>query len=378
MTETARTETGLCDNWWQFVGGALLRILVSWNAVIPSRCVLVVWFTALCFTVASRGGELRLPGGEATRMAVEERRGKTPLSKLAVEMKPGTWAELETDMPERLWRAPPPGRLHIGTWSDDAHWDSRTGQFLFFGVRQTRKFVAYSEEKNAWREIDFVGAENAPELKQQFGHQYSNNALDPERSRFYTREFQYDLLAEKWQRLPAAKLGRRTMVFEYFSAMDGLLSLARQPAGTLRFYSMDEEDWSSLGVIDVHGYHSLARHNPFRQEVLFAGGNDSQAVVILSKDGMTKRMKDFPVPLTVRHSLVTVDPLSGRYLFMVPTEKKLFEFDSETNTYRLIDDFSNTVWPFGRYEAPVVAFIPEYGVTMWADQKVHLYKHNGK
>ena len=302
--------------------------------------------------------QTQLPGGEATRKAVEARRGKTLLSKLAIQMKPGTWAELETEMPERLWRAPPPGRLHIGTWSDDAHWDSRTGQFLFFGVRQTRKFVAYSEETNAWRVIEFQGAENAPELKQQFGHQYSNNALDADRSRFYTREFQYDLLENKWRQLPPAKPGRRTMVFEYFSSMSGLLSLARQPTGTLRFYNEARQEWSSLGVIPVHGYHSFARHNPFRQEVLFAGGNDSRAVVILSKDGKTRRMKDFPVALTVRHSIVTVDPLSGRYLFMVPPEKKFYEFDGEKDKYRLIDDFTKTAWPFHRYDAPVVSFIP--------------------
>jgi len=333
----------------------------------------VLYTAALC-----AGGETNwFPGGEATRKAVEARRGKTPLSKLAIAMKPGTWAELETEMPARLWSAPQPSKgLHIGTWSDDAHWDSRTGQFLFFGVRQTRKFVAYREETNAWRVIEFDGAENAPELRQQYGHQYSNNSLDAERSRFYTGGYRYDLLTGEWAQLPQAKPGRNTMVYEYFSAMDGLLSLARQPAGTLRFFSEDRREWSSLGVIPVHGYHSLARHNPFRREVLFAGGNDSRAVVVLSKDGKTRRMKDFPVPLTVRHSIVTVDPSSGRYLFMVPPERKFFEFDGEKNEYRLIDDFTTNPWPFSHYAAPVVAFMPEYGVTMWADKEVFLYKHD--
>ena len=319
-----------------------------------------------------------IPGGKAARKAVEARRGRTALSRLAAAMKPGTWVELDTKMPKRLWSAPPPSKgLHIGTWSDDAHWDSRTGQFVFFGVRQTRKFVAYSEETNAWRVIEFKGAKNAPELKQQFGHQYSNNSLDAERSRLFTGEYEYDLLKSKWRKLPPARPGRNTMVFEYFSAMDGLLSLARQPKGTLRFFSEARQKWSSLGVIPVHGYHSLARHNPFRREVLFAGGNKSQAVVILSKDGKTRRMKDFPiVPLTVRHSIVTVDPLSGHYLFIVPPAKKFYEFDSEKNDYRLIDDFTKTTWPFSRYAAPVVAFVPEYGVTMWADRKVYLYKHD--
>lgn len=327
-----------------------------------------------CASVAA-GEPSWIPGGDAARKAVEARRGKTPLSKLAAAMKPGTWADLDTEMPERLWSAPEPSkRLHIGTWSDDAHWDSRTGQFLFFGVRQTRKFVAYSEETNAWRVIEFDGAENAPELRQQFGHQYSNNSLDAERSRFYTGGYRYDLLADQWAELPPATPGHNTMVYEYFTRLNGLLSLARQPAGTLRLFNDETKEWSSLGVIDVHGYHSLARHNPFRQEVLFAGGNDSRAVVILTKDGKAKPMKDLPVPLTVRHGIVTVDPLSGMYLIMA-AEKKFYEFDSQKNEYRLIDDFTQTAWPFHHYDAPVVAFIPEYGVSMWADRKVFLYKH---
>jgi len=308
--------------------------------------------------------------------AVAKRKGKTELSKLALSMKPGTWAEVKTEKPKGLWSAPPPSKgLHIGTWSDDAHWDSRTGQFLFFGVRQTRKFVAYSEEKNAWRVIKFHEKPDAPELKQQFGHQYSNNSLDPEKSRFYTGGYRYDIRADTWSKLPPAKPGRKTMTFEYFSAMNGLLSIARQPAGTLRFYDEEKKAWRSLGVIPVHGYHSLARHNPFREEVFFAGGNNSQAVVILSKHGKTKRMRDFPVPLTVRLSIVTVDPVSGRYLVMAQG-RKFYEFDSEKNEYRLIDDFKKTPWPFHHYDAPLVAFIPEYGVSMWADRKVHLYKHN--
>jgi len=251
----------------------------------------------MTFSFAASAGETTwIPGGKEVRERVDARRGKTALSKLAAGMKAGTWAELETEMPQGLWTAPQPSKgLHIGTWSDDAHWDSRTGQFLFFGVRQARKFVAYSEETNAWRVIEFAGEVNAPKLLQQFGHQYSNNSLDAERSRFYTRGYRYDLLTNKWKELPPAKPARNSMTYEYFSAMDGLLSLARQPPGTLRFYSEQRQEWSSLGVIPVHGYHSLVRHNPFRKEVLFAGGNDSQAVVILSKDGKTRRMKDFPI-----------------------------------------------------------------------------------
>lgn len=321
-----------------------------------------------------------LPGGEEVKKLVEARRGKTELSKLALSMAPGTWAELKTEMPKGLWSAPPPSKgLHIGTWSDDGQWDSRTGQFLYFGVRQTRKLVAYSEEKNAWRVIDFDKKPNAPELAQRFGHQYSCNSLDPERSLYYTYSWCYDIRKDTWSALPSNTIGSSSMCWEYFSAMDGLFTIGRKPkAGTFSYFSMKENSWKSLGTIPVHGYHSLARHNPFREEVLFAGGNDSRAVAVISKDGQIKQMNNFPLAVakfTVRSTSITVDPQSGRYLIMTP-ERKFVEFDSAKNEYRMIDDFTKTPWPFYKYDGYVAAYIPEYGVSMWADSvKVHLYKH---
>lgn len=316
---------------------------------------------------------------ETIAKAVEARRGKTELSKLAASMEPGTWAELKHEMPKGIWAAPGAKHLHIGTWSDDGHWDSRTGQFVYFGVRQVRKLIAYSEETNTWRNIPFDGKPNAPALNQQFGHQYSNNSHDPERSCYYTGTYRYDIVNDAWAQLPPVKIGSKFMTFEFFTAMDGVLCISRQPeAGAVCFYSNEKKTWTKLGVTPVHGYHSMARHNPFKQEVLLAGGNDCRAVVILKKNGTLKRMKDFPLEVdkfTVRATTITVDPLSGRYLIMVPGNK-FVEFDSEANEYRLIDDFTQTPWPFYKYDGTVTAFIPEYGVTFWADaQKVHLYKH---
>jgi hypothetical protein len=342
------------------------------------RTVLASLLAVVLVAATAFGAEKRwLPGGEEVKKAVEARRGKTELSKLAASMKPGTWAELKTDMPKRLWSAPSRKGLHIGTWSDDAHWDSRTGQFLFFGVRQARKLVAYSEEKNEWRNIPFAGKKDAPELGQRFGHQYSCNSLDPERSLYYTYTWCYDIEKDSWSKLPPCTIGGKSMTWEYFSAMDGLLSLARRPQGRLCFYGKEKKAWRSLGDTPLIGYHSMARHNPIRKEVMFAGGNRrGHVVVILDADGKTKRMKDCPVDLNINHDIITVDPVSGRYLIMGTKEKQLIEFDSGKNEYRLADDFKKTPYPFGRYSHPMVAFIPEYGVTMWADRRVHLYKHN--
>ncbi len=309
--------------------------------------------------------------------AVETRRGKTELSKLADSMGPGTWAELKTTMPQDLWQAPSEKRLHIGTWSDDGHWDSRTGKFLFFGVRQARKFVAYSEINNTWEVIEFGGVANAPSVLQQFGHQYSGNAHDLLRGQFYIKGHRYDVRTGTWTITPPYEKAARekSMTRTWSSAMDGLFVLLFQESGELRHLKAGQDKWADLGRIPVHGYHSMARDNPFRQEVLFAGGNDSQRVAVITKDGKVKPMRDFPVPgqFTIRSGILTVDPLSGRYLFKIGTH--FVEFDSAANEYRLIADFADDQWHFSRHEAPLVAFIPEYGVTIWADRKVMLYKH---
>jgi hypothetical protein len=105
--------------------------------------------------------------------------------------------------------------------------------------------------------------------------------------------------------------------------------------------------------------------------------NARHVVARIKKNGSLERLKDAPVELGIRSDKLTVDPLSGCYLIM-HRDHKLYEFDSDRNEYRLIDDFSRTPWPFHRYDMPIVAFIPEYGVIMWADSKVWLYKHKAE
>ncbi|MBL8793310.1 MAG: hypothetical protein JNM56_05350 [Planctomycetia bacterium] len=346
----------------------------------------------LAGSVLVSGAEL-IPGGETARKSVEARRGKTALSKLAASMKPGTWAELKTEMPKGLWSSPlvdggrnkgGAGGLHIAGWTDDAHWDSRTGQFLYMGLRQTRQFIAYSEEKNAWRAIELDRKSDNPVFQTDYGHIYGTNGFDHERGRFYHlhRDFKdlkggisyFDTATEKWTKLPPKPPTSGGMALEYSGAQDGLLLLGKQAW----FFSNQRQKWEDLGSSPVDGYHSLMRWNPYRQEILMAGGNNGRQVVArFTKAGKIERLKDAPVNLSV-HDLLTVDPLSGRYLILGFNEDKkteAFEFDSDQNEFRPAAALAGQ-WPFNRYAMPVVAFIPEYGVTMWAEQKVYLYKHD--
>jgi hypothetical protein len=343
--------------------------------------MLVVAFAGLV-----SAGEIDLP--DDIRDEVKTRRGKTVLSKLAAEMRPGTWAELNTEMPEGLWKSPKVdgrGGLHIAGWTDDAHWDSRTGQYLYMGLRQTRRFIAYSEEKNAWRDIPLDRNGDNPVFQTKFGHVYGTNAFDPNRSRFYHlyRDFEdlqggisyFDVVAEKWTKLPSRPAGSGGMCIEYFSARNSLVVLGKQ----IVEFDKERREWHSLGDSPVDGYHSMFRHNPFREEVLMGGGNQQpRTLARLKKDGTIERLKDAPVPMGIGSDKVTIDPASGRYLIWAGNKgepKGLYEFDSDRNEFRKIEEFA-AGWPFGRYAMPVPAFIPEYGVTMWAENEVYLYKHD--
>ena len=334
-----------------------------------------------------------LPGGEEVKKVIDARRGKTELSKLAAKMEPGTWAELKTTMPKRLWTSPPPSRgLHIAGWTDDAHWDSRTGQFLYMGLRQTRQFIAYSEENNTWRVIKLDPKSDNPVFQTKTGHIYETNGFDHERSRFYHfyRDFRsaeeninlkggisyFDVVTEKWTKLPAG--GPGAMALEYFGALDGLVVLGKEA----KFFSNKRQKWESLGASPVDGYHSLMRHNPYRNEILMGGGNHNKRLVArITKEGKIERLKDFPGDFGLSPDKVTIDPTSGRYLMFSWKNGplKCFEFDSNENEYRLVKNASFGPYPYKKYSATysVCAFIPEYGVVMWAEPRgVFLYKHD--
>lgn len=375
-------------------------VIAAWRFTALSKPLEIRMMRSVCYAMAwiTLGGTASLvaadiiPGGEVARASVAARRGKTELSKLVATMKPGTWAELKTDMPKDLWMSPlvdggrnkgGAGGLHIAGWTDDAHWDSRTGQFLYMGLRQTRQFIAYSEEKNAWRVIPLDRKSENPVFQTQFGHIYGTNGFDHERGHFYHlyRDYKdlkggisyFDTATEKWTKLPPSPPKSGGMALEYSGTLDGMVLLEKQTW----LFSTKSQKWESLGSSPVDGYHSLMRQNPFRQEILMAGGNNGRRVVArVTKDGKIERLKDAPIDLSV-HSFLTVDPVSGRYLIMNRGEGKFtaFEFDSDKNDFAPAEALASQ-WPYSRYTMPVVAFVPEYGVTLWAEQKVYVYKHN--
>jgi hypothetical protein len=317
--------------------------------------------------------------------------GDTPLALLAASMAPGTWARLEgtTLRDAGLANAPPPGEgLSILGWTDDAHWDSRTHQVFYMGLRKARRFVAYDEVANAWYDIPFDGEENAPHFTNKWGHIYGNNAFDIARSRFYhlahggpavdgyfpetnTASISYyDVLEARWVRIPMVDPYRSTGAIEYFGARDELVY------HTGAAYSEAIGEWRDGERPPIHGHHSVARHNPVREEVIFMGGNETPRVIaVLDREGHVERWPDAPFDVSVRGTKVTHDPVSGHYLIL--DDQMLWELDGDTRTFYLVEDFSVTPWPFPPYAYIAMTAVPEYGVVFWfSERSMVLYKHD--
>jgi len=338
-----------------------------------------LWLLSSCFAFPIDFAQAAAPTDDAA---------STAFARLAAEMKPGTWRELKTEgLTDALLKAPLPSKgLDIMGWTDDAFFDDREDRIYFLGLRQRRRFIAYSAATNSWSDLglpDHHLAAGSPPVESKFGHVYSRNAFDPQRGRFYHMDhnegggiYRFEIATQRWNKLPEGGNYAMTGIIEYFSARQGLVNLGSGRDG-VRFFREADQAWENLGSVDVHGYHSLGRHNPLREEVLLAGGNDSpRTVVRVRKNERIERLNDSPVALNIRHDKLTVDPLSGRYLILLSDEKRLYEFDSNTNAYRLVDDFTETPWPFGRYDMPVAAFSQKHGVVVWVAHRMVLYKHD--
>ncbi|MHC4916187.1 MAG: hypothetical protein ACYTGB_11925, partial [Planctomycetota bacterium] len=140
--------------------------------------------------------------------------------------------------------------------------------------------------------------------------------------------------------------------------------------GGLLILDEGKKEWKPLATIPFSPHHASARYNGFRKEMLLIAGNDIQTVVSVTADGKVTALKDTPEQTTIRRASLLVDPVSGSYLIFVG--HNLYEFDSAKNEYRKVPGYTR---PFSKYEMPVPAAIPEYGVIMWIDKKLRLYKH---
>lgn len=262
----------------------------------------------------------------------------------------------------------------IDTWTDSGQWDPVRKKAYFQGLRQSNRFLEYDARSNRWREID-LAREHAPPQFERFGHLYGRTALDTKRGHFYrlsgTTLHRYHIDQDRWERFDGGPLDGYIPI-DWHGALDMLVGVSGRQVHGFR-----DGQWRFLGTAAVHGYHSSAKYNPVRGDMLLIGGNHSRSTVdLVARDGTIRNMRDAPFVFSIGSDKLTHDPLSGNYL-VLHRSRVLWEYAPDRDEWRVARDMSGDGggWPFsGGGTVPFA--IDELGVILWSQGSGgRVYRH---
>src|SRR3990172_5169055 len=255
----------------------------------------------------------------------------TALSTLAASMQPGTWAELNTQGFGQSLLDDVNGSF-IVQYTDDAQWDPIARQVYFIGASygfssgaQRGNFIKYNEATNQWT----LMPRPVPPFPN-LAHAYDHSALNPATGEFYhslynDRDiYRYNPATNSWSLLTTIPQNimsnlQITKGLEYFPEMGGLVWYSSGRG--LYFYNTSTNQWSVLRSNDPcsnNCYHEFTEYDPVHKIILFGGGDGSNALYKLDSLGNVTQMNNPPIGLGITKSIITVDPVSGK--FLVATE----------------------------------------------------------
>lgn len=305
------------------------------------------------------------------------------IGRVAAKAAPGTFVRIETKLPagktrlSELFRVQVDDgrRLSIDGWTDSAHWDPKRKRTFFIGMRKYKKFISYDALENLWYELGWEG--EPPPKFEKFGHVYGRTALDWKRGHYYWLSpskilSRYLIDERRWEAISNVPIGGYISM-EWHETLDMLIAINQG----YEVVGFRDREAKVLGKAAVHGYHSVGRYNRRRGDMLFAGGNHSrQKVSSITREGKIKNHRDAPFAISIGHSSLTYDPISGNYLLMQGKELKLYEYDPSREEWRLAGDWSKGGWPFGEYGFYTPIVIDELGVIFWQSELGnYVYRH---
>ncbi|MEL7449962.1 MAG: Ig-like domain-containing protein, partial [Pseudomonadota bacterium] len=326
----------------------------------------------------------------ATLLAVPA--NASPLSEAAAAMSPGTFVELPTEGLSRDMMTQNGCGSPITSYSDNAVWDAASRRFLFVGGPHgcPHAFVEFREVTNTWSNL-------AP-LEDSATHAYDHTTIDPAGRTLYFRKHSgggfhaYDLISADWTLdalpTPPSSFTQVSGGLEFFPDIGRLVHINYGGAGEIDVFT--GAAWNRLGSVAMGERAAFIEYNPVHGLVLFGGGVRGNGPTTVNRElhvfdsgGNLVQRADAPIGLAITKSIVTADPVSGKYL-VFGNSGVFYEYDVIADAWRNLDitvPFLETVFEpdspvFGTVAAPVST----HGVVMFlqylgSGSKVWLYKH---
>jgi hypothetical protein len=281
------------------------------------------------------------------------------LSSLAANLEPGSWVALPSASSVSLTR-------NWIYYSESGGWDPVHQKVYWVGAPvgdASYKLITYNVATDNWNVsgAPFSGT----------GHAYDANTTDPATGNHYFVMFSSTTVKKyngsSWSNLPTlpflpAVANAQAWFPELNNNNGGLVYVT----GFGKSAYFNGSSWSVISTnasAQWGGLHVFAQYNPRFKTVLMGGGNDFQYVIYrLNSDLSYKRLNDAPFEMGVTRSLVSVDPISGRYIVFNGQENEFWEYDINLDMWMKITNMKNTP------EIVISAFhvpIPDYKVILF-------------
>jgi hypothetical protein len=330
-------------------------------------------------TPAKRARTPRAPA-DASRRDAGPAPTDTPLADLAASLAGGTWAALETiDMDPTLTDTGSTGNMI--PYADSAAWDPGSRQLLFMGADHitAARFVTYSDATNTWSIMA-----DQPWFPDAFFHGYDHSVVRADAGEYFQRPFgsgtvhKYTIATGEWEELPDAGAESSNCCdgLAHFPELGGLV----WPHGHELFVYGDETgEWTRLpAVIEMEATWNFAEYNPVHRVVLL--GSAGARLWRLSDTGEVTPLRDPPISMydgSGHTAVVTVDPISGTYLVLTPTERDFYAYDIESDTWT---ELSSPTKPELEGHSVLGAQVSTYGINLFVTCRgtcrLYAYRHS--
>ena len=332
--------------------------------------------------------------------------GTQSFAQLAASLQPGQWAALATANINAALLDPGGASGYITGYAESLKWDPLTRQLFFLGMDHHpdtgQRFVSYSDSTNTWQILPQTSWMATGGVH----HGYDHQALDVANRYLYVRGhymdrsvYRYQIDTKTWERVQDNNVLEYSQCcggWDYFPELNGVVWFqgSDTQSGSTFYGGLFLRDdltgsWRRLGQSAAYlagTYHNFAEYNPKQKVVIFGGGDGATRTLYkLDSSGTITSLKPAPVDLGITKSIVTTDPVTGKYLVLSNTGSSFYSYEVASDTWTLLPAapiLSSVQSSSGPTFGTVATPVSTYGVTLFVQCNpgncaVYLYKHSG-